>query len=105
MNNKEVEEITSNVKKYFDYDSAKKILKEKYEAKMLFAAYGGMWKAGPELLVITQGFQDIGEVVLLDEYGNPCKVEPTRLRITAYERWQEQMNAWHYEYEGLHRKL
>ena len=68
---------------------------------MLFAAFGGMWKAGPELLSITWGCHDLNDVVLLDEYGNPCKVKPTELRMQAWERWQEQMNGWYHEFTEL----
>lgn len=104
MNNEEIKKTVESVRYYFDHDAQKQILKEKYEAKMLFAAFGGMWKAGPDLLSVTLGCKNLNEVVLLDEYGNPCKVDPNELRILAWERWQEQMNGWYQEYEELQNK-
>ena len=50
MDNSTIGDMAANVRYYFDRDAAKQALKEKYEAKMLFAYGDGMWKAGPELL-------------------------------------------------------
>lgn len=95
-------DIIKTVRERFDHDAAKQILKEKYEAKMLFAAFGGMWKAGPDLITVTDAKNYMPEeLVLLDEYGNPCKVQPIDLNRMAMERWQEQMNGWHKEFEEL----
>ena len=104
MNSQEIEETVKAVRHYFDHDAQKQILKEKYEAKMLFAAFGGMWKAGPDLLTITAGCRHADEIVLLDEYGNPCKVNPGELHSMGVERWQEQMNAWYQDFEALQRQ-
>jgi hypothetical protein len=94
-------EKLQNIKARFDHESAKQILKEKYEAKMLFAAYGGMWKAGPNLLSALALLPNPALAILIDEYGNPCQINASELYIKAQLRWQEQMNAWHREYEKL----
>ena len=105
MDSKEIEQATEGLRRFFDHDAAKQILKEKYEAKMLFAAFDGMWKAGPELLAITLDRNYMPEeFVLIDEYGNPCKVVVKELYALTFERWQEQMNAWHAEFEELQKK-
>lgn len=105
MSNAEVDTIVRNVRKHFDHDAAKQLLKEKYEAKMLFAAFGGMWKAGPALITVTDEKNYMPEeLVLVDEYGNPCKVDVKELNQLAMERWQEQMNAWHHEFQELQNK-
>lgn len=83
----------------FDHAVAKRILKEKYQARMLFAYRGGMWRAGPELLTVLQSVPVEDDVVLLDLYENPIKVDPMELEHLAFDRWQEQMNAWLVEYE------
>lgn len=97
----DIQELAQNIKTRFDHEASKRALKEKYEAKMLFAEFGGMWKASPELLTllstIDSGIND--EAVLADEYGNPCKVHVLTLREAVKARWQEQMNAWFQEYE------
>jgi len=79
MDKKDKDDIVTNVKRYFDHNSAKQILKEKYEAKLLFASYGGMWKANTELLMFTKLLDANEDAILIDEYGNPCKVDPVLL--------------------------
>ena len=87
----------------FDHEAAKRVLKEKYEAKMLFAYAGGMWRAGPELINVIMACSGT-EVVLLDLYENPVKVVRSELCQMATERWQEQMNAWLVEFNELNQK-
>ena len=85
----------------FDHAAAKRLLKEKYEAKMLFAHAGGMWQAGPELLTLLLACAQNKDIVILDLYNNPIKVTVTDLFAEAHARWQEQMNAWLVEHSKL----
>jgi hypothetical protein len=39
--------------------------------------------------------------VLLDLYKNPVKIDTTELMALSQERFNEQMNAWHVEFEEL----
>jgi hypothetical protein len=82
----------------FDHAVAKRILKEKYQARMLFAYAGGMWRAGPELLTMLATCPD-ESAVLLDLYDAPVRIDVRELELAAQQRWQEQMNAWLVEYE------
>lgn len=99
----DTEQLISHGRARFEHAAAKRLLKEKYQGKMIFAHGGGMWQAGPELhsTIFTCGKE--GEVVLLDLYDNPVKVDTTELMRLSQERWQEQMNAWLVEYEQLSR--
>jgi len=92
-NNMNTDNLVQTIRERFDHDSAKQVLKEKYESKMLFADSEGMWKAGPDLIAVLSTFSD-ETIVLTDTYSNPCKVNREHLLATAKERWQEQMNAW-----------
>ncbi len=85
----------------FDHVAAKRVLKEKYEARMLFALAGGMWRAGPELLTLLAVCPDRESAVILDLYDNPVQVNVAELELAAQQRWQEQMNGWLVEYEQL----
>lgn len=100
----DTDSLVAHARARFDHAVAKRILKEKYEAKMLFAYAGGMWRAGPELLTLLQAIPVEDDVVLLDLYENPVKVTPQELQYLALERWQEQMNAWLVEHEANNRK-
>jgi len=84
----------------FDHESARKILKEKYEAKMLFAYRQGMWRAGPDLLILLSACTD-AQLVILDLYGAPVQIDRAELQQLAMSRWQEQMTAWLIEYNDL----
>ena len=94
-------DLVKQARSRFDHAAARRVLKEKYEAKMLFAHAGGMWRAGPDLHAMIFTCGRIGEIVLLDLYENPVKVDSTELMKLSQERWNEQMNAWLVEYEAL----
>jgi hypothetical protein len=88
----------------FEHAAARQVLKEKYQGKLTFAYRGGMWRAGPELnsTIFTCG--RTGEVVLLDLYENPVKIDTVELMKLSQERYNEQMNAWLIEYEELNKQ-
>ena len=94
-------ELLAHSRARFDHVAAKRVLKEKYQAKMVFAYRGGMWQAGPDLnnMIFTCG--RIGEIVLPDLYENPVQVDSKELMALSQERWNEQMNAWLVEYEEI----
>ena len=94
----DTESLVAHSRARFDHEVAKRILKEKYQAKMLFAYRGGMWRAGPELqttLLTCPG----AEAVLLDMYENPVRVDTKELYAMSQQHWQEQMNAWLVEHK------
>ena len=97
------DQLISHARARFEHSAARRLLKEKYQAKMVFAHAGGMWRAGPELnnMIFTCG--RIGEIVLPDLYENPVRVDSKELMTLSQERWNEQMNAWLLEYEKLNK--
>lgn len=98
----ETENLVAHARARFDHAAARRTLKEKYEAKLLFAQAGGMWRAGPELLAVLQTCPD-ESAVILDLYETPVRIDVKELELAAQQRWQEQMNAWHVEYENLNK--
>ena len=99
----DTENLIAHARARFDHATAKRILREKYEARMIFAHDGGMWRAGPELLNILATVPP-GDAVLLDLYETPVQIRPEELRGLAMQRWQEQMNAWLLEHNELSKK-
>ena len=99
----DTEDLIAHARSRFNHESARRLLKEKYEARMLFAHAGGMWRAGPELIVLLATVPT-GNVVILDLYENPIQINPEELRGQAMQRWQEQMNAWLIEHEQLNKQ-
>ena len=99
----DTENLIAHARARFDHATAKRVLREKYEARMIFAHDGGMWRAGPELINILATVPP-GDAVLLDLYETPVQVRPEELRGMAMTRWQEQMNAWLAEHNKLSKK-
>jgi hypothetical protein len=96
----DTDDLIAHARARFDHVAAKRVLKEKYEARMLFAYAGGMWRAGPKLLTVLQVCAD-STAVLLDLYDTPVKIDVRELELAAQQRWQEQMNGWLSEHEEL----
>jgi hypothetical protein len=94
-------DLIKQARSRFDHAAARRVLKEKYEAKMIFAYAGGMWRAGPELNTMIFTCGRMGEIVLPDLYENPVKVNSVELMKLSQERWNEQMNAWLVEHTEL----
>jgi hypothetical protein len=99
----DIEQLVAHGRARFEHESARRTLREKYQAKLTFAYRGGMWRAGPELNCTIFTCGRIGEVALEDLYGNPVKVDTTELMALSQERYNEQMNAWLVEYEAINR--
>ena len=87
----------------FEHAQARRVLKEKYQAKLTFAYNGGMWSAGPELINTLTASVETGQqgLVLLDLYDTPVRVDYRELLTMAQQRWQEQMTAWLIEHDEL----
>jgi hypothetical protein len=99
----DTDDLIAHARARFDHVAAKRVLKEKYEARMLFALAGGMWRAGPELLTVLAVCPD-ETAVLLDLYETPIQINVAELELAAQQRWQEQMNGWLAEHEELRKQ-
>jgi hypothetical protein len=97
------EQLIAHGRARFDHVAARRLLKEKYQARMTFAYAGGMWHAGPELLTVLKACPD-ESAVLLDLYETPVRVDVVELELAVQQRWQEQMNAWLVEHEELNKQ-
>ena len=96
--------VIAHARARFDHETARRLLKEKYQARMLFAYNGGMWRAGPDLLTVLHACPVEDDIVILDLYEKPVRVNPLELQHLAHDRWQEQMNAWLVEHDELSKK-
>ena len=96
----DTDQLIAHGRARFEHAAARRLLKEKYQAKMLFAHAGGMWRAGPDLLAVLATCRD-SRAVLLDCYDVPVQVTVEELSGMAYQRWQEQMTAWMMDHQAL----
>ena len=97
----DTDQLIAHSRARFEHATARRTLREKYQAKLTFAHAGGMWQAGPELLTVLKLCSD--ESVILDLYENPVKVNAEELYKLVAERWQEQLNAWLIEYDQINK--
>lgn len=96
-------ELVKQSRARFDHEAARRNLREKYQARLIFAHSGGMFRAGPELLVLLSMYPD-QTIVLEDLYQNPIEIDTQELHDAAATRWQEQMNAWLAEHTEISRQ-
>ena len=69
----DTEKLLSEAKVRFNHNAAKQYLKEKYESKLIVADQNGLWKADVQTLnFLSSSFYE--EVILVDTFGNPVKV-------------------------------
>lgn len=95
--------LISEAKARFAHNSAKDYLKEKYEAKLLVAEQGGLWRADQETISFLTAFLN-EEVVLMDTFNNPVKVNRQDLKDKLCETYYRVMNEWHDEWKELESK-
>lgn len=84
--------VKKDIRKRFDHHAARQTLKEKYQARMIFDQQGGVWRADHNFIVLLNALPD--DCTILDIYDRPITVQKAELLNTAYELWQEQLNAW-----------
>lgn len=83
-----------------DHAAARRLLKEKYQSRLVFGYNGGLWRATPEMITFLSLYED-QEIVAPDLYETPIRFRADQLRDIMQAKWQEQMNAWECEYQEL----
>ena len=86
-----------------EHAAARRILKEKYEARLMFAWNGGMFRATPEMITFLSLYND-QDIVVQDLYENPVQINAKQVCDVMKSKWQEQMNAWLIEFEQLNQQ-
>lgn len=96
----DTDQLIAHSRARFEHAAAKRTLREKYEAKLVFGFNGGMFRATPEMIVFLSLYDD-QQIVVKDLYDNPVEVVARELYDLMQARWQEQMTAWSVEYNQL----
>lgn len=98
--------LISEAKARFAHNHAKAYLKEKYEAKLLVADQGGLWKADQDtisfLSVMINDYDD--QVILMDTFQNPVLVDRSQLLSTLKAVYNTVMAEWYNEWKELESK-
>ena len=96
----ELDNIVTEIQLATDFQTNKRILREKIQTDLYMTHNGGMFKIAPELLAFIKTWP-VDELYLEDVYENPIKIERQTFLITAQQHYQTVMNTWHQEYENL----
>lgn len=98
--------LITDAKARFAHNSAKDYLQEKYNAKLLVAEQGGLWKADKEtiafLSVMINDYDD--KVVMMDTFQNPVLVERSELLTKLKDVYNSAMADWYNEWKELENK-
>jgi len=92
--------LIKDAKARFEHNSAKQLIKEKYQQKLMVANQSGLWKASPELI----GYLSINpadKVFLLDSYENPVFVNRIELLEVLNKTYNATMELWNKELQEL----
>jgi hypothetical protein len=95
--------LLTDVKARFAHNSAKAYLKEKYEAKLIVADQGGLWRADAQTITLLSSYIN-KQLILLDTFGNPVKVERAELLDLLDRTYANVMKEWHKEWQELETK-
>jgi hypothetical protein len=96
----ELDNIVTEIQLATDFQTNKRILREKIQTDLYMTHNGGMFKITPELLAFVKTWP-VDELYLEDVYENPIKIERQTFLVTAQQHYQTAMNTWHQEYENL----
>jgi hypothetical protein len=92
-------QLISDAKARFAHNSAKAYLKDKYQSKLIVAEQGGFWTVTPDLISFLHSLKE-PNVVIIDNFGNPVKVERRNLLIKLTETYNTVMNEWYAEWKS-----
>lgn len=106
-----MENLEQFARERFEFNRQKQTLKEQQTQRLTVTHNGGMFNVDMPLMVwlyqqnMHAGlFEGAREVILVDIYDTPIKVDIEELLKLCVERWNEVTNDWYNEYEELKKK-
>ena len=98
----ELHEIVDKIKLATDYQTNKRILREKIQTDLHVPYNSGLFKVTPELIAFLTSWSS-DELFLEDTYQNPIKIAREEFLTLCCEHYQQVMNTWHDQHEQLKR--
>jgi len=95
--------LINEAKARFNHNSAKAYLKEKYQARLIIAEQGGLWRANAETISFLRA-SNTDKVILIDSFENPVEVNREELLVKLLETYNTVMKEWHHEWVELEKK-
>ncbi len=98
----DLEKITNQIRLATDYQTNKRILKEKVQTDLHVPYNNGLFKVTPELIAFLSTWPSVA-LYLEDTYENPIFVERSEFLDICTQHYQQAMNSWHIQHEELKR--
>jgi hypothetical protein len=95
-----IETILEQVKTATDWQTNKRLLRDRIQTDLQLPFSGGLFKITPDLIAFLNSW-DSETIYLEDIYENPVEVNRTEFLYQAKEHYQRVMNRWHQEYNEL----
>lgn len=92
--------LITSIRARFNHNAAKAYLKDKYDSSLIFAEQNGLWKATPELLAYLQTSTET-TVILVDNYGNPLRVDRETMLSKTKKVYDTVMTEWVDEWNDI----
>jgi hypothetical protein len=94
------EDIVTQIKQATDYQTNKRILREKIQTDLHLAHNGGLFYITPALLAFVQTWPT-EYLYLEDVYQNPIEIDKQVFLAQAQQCYHKVMNRWHEEHDNL----
>jgi hypothetical protein len=98
----EINQLVAQIKQATDYQTNKRILKEKVQTDLHVPYNNGLFKVTPELIAFLSTWPSVA-LYLEDTYENPIFVEKAEFLDICTQHYQQAMNSWHIQHEELKR--
>ena len=98
----ELNPLVIQIKQATDYQTNKRILREKILTDLHVAYNNGLFKISTELIAFLATWPD-DELFLEDTYQNPIKIVRKDFLLQCQQHYQMVMNTWHIQHEELKR--
>jgi len=95
--------LLAEAKARFNHNSAKDYLAAKYNARLIVAEQGGLFKADAQTITFLSSFPT-RYLVVVDTFNNPVKVDRAELLWRLQEVYAEVMEAWLAEWKEIENK-
>lgn len=95
-----IETILEQVKTATDWQTNKRLLKERIQTDLMLPHSGGLFKITPDLIAFVNSW-DSEIIYLEDVYENPIEVNRQDFLTSIKDHYQRVMNRWHQEYNEL----
>ena len=98
----EINKLVAQIKQETDYQTNKRILKEKVQTNLHVPYNNGLFKVTPTLIAFLATWTS-DTLYLEDTYENPIEIQRREFLELCTQHYQQAMNTWHIQHEEIKR--